>query len=72
MQTELVDGAPGMIAVHCPDPVLTALAWTADRGYLIVSYGIDDRAYFDQILATVQLSPEDALDAAPSASPSGS
>jgi hypothetical protein len=69
-----IDGAPAMIAVQCPDPnpLLTALAWTADRGYLIVLYRIDDRAYFDQLLATVQFHPEDAVDAAPSASPAGS
>ena len=67
-----IDGAPGMIAVHCPDPLLTASAWTADRGYLIVLYRIDDRAFFEELLATVRLHPEDALDAAPSASPAGS
>jgi hypothetical protein len=66
-----VDGAPGMIATWCPDPngLLTALTWTGTRGYLIVLYRIDDRAFFDDLLASVQLNPEDAVDTAPSASP---
>lgn len=67
-----IDGASGMIVVRCPSPLLTALAWTADRGYLIVLYRIDDRAYFDQLLATVRFHPEDAVDVAPSTSPPGS
>jgi hypothetical protein len=63
-----IDGAPGMIAVICPDGTLTALTWVEDRGYLIVLYGVDDTAWFKQILTTVRLHPEDAV--APSASPS--
>ncbi len=61
-----IDGAPGMIAVTCPDGVLAALTWVGDRGYLIVLYGVDDKAWFKQILATVDLRPEDAVRASPS------
>lgn len=64
-----IGGAPGRIVVNCPDGVLTAYAWTADRGYLIVLYPIQDRSWFKQILATIQLHPEDAVRASPSASP---
>lgn len=55
----------------------TAATSAGDRGYLITLYtsGDDpaavagyDQAYFRQILATVQLMPEDAVDASPSAS----
>ena len=58
-----VAGAPGLLA-HCSDQDakgLLALAWTQDRGYWIVLYRIDDRAWFDRILGTVQLRPEDAV-----------
>ena len=63
-----VDGATGILAIHCPDDTLSVLVWTADRGYLIVPYRIDDRAWIDQILATVQLDPASAVDALPSPS----
>ena len=65
-----IDGAAGMIAVICPDGILTALTWVDDRGYLIILYGDDDREWFKEILATVRLHPEDA--AAPAASPGAS
>ena len=51
--------------------------WAADRGYVIWMYtsGDDpsavaayDQAYFNDILATLQLKPEDAVDTAPSPS----
>jgi hypothetical protein len=64
-----IDGAPGMIATICPERLLTALAWTEDRGYLFVLYRIDDVAWFKQILATVDLDPGSARDTVPSASP---
>jgi hypothetical protein len=64
-----IDGAPGRIAILCPDGLLTAFAWTPDRGYFIVLYGVDDVDWFKEILATVRLHPEDAL-VAPSADPS--
>lgn len=70
-----VDGATGLIgAGDC-----NAVAVTTDgRGYLIVLYtsgdeawlGVTyDRAWFQEVLATVHLLPEDAVDVAPSASP---
>jgi hypothetical protein len=65
-----VDGATGVLAV-CEDGQ-HAFVSAADRGYLIWLYRVDDPDWFQEILGTVQLHPEDALDAAPSASPSGS
>ena len=63
-----VDGATGLIgAGECDVAVVT----TAGRGYWIQLYtsGDDplavapyDRAWFEEVLATVQLSPEDAVD----------
>jgi hypothetical protein len=65
-----VDGASGVLSVCEGGP--HALVSVNGRGYLIWLYRIDDPAWFQEILATVQLHPEDALDAAPSASPTGS
>jgi hypothetical protein len=70
-----VDGATGLIgADDC-----NVAAVTADgRGYFISLYtsgdepslsATYDRAWFEDVLATVQLRPEDAVDLAPSASP---
>jgi len=66
-----IDGATGLIgAVACDVAVVT----TAGRGYRIQLYtsGDDpafyapyDRAYFEEILATVQLKPKAAVDSAP-------
>ena len=63
-----VDGAPGLIGDgDCDVTVVT----TADRGYWIQLYtsgddplAVDayDRAWFEELLATVQLHPEDAVD----------
>lgn len=73
-----VDGAPGLIGAEgCQE---TAGVTSAGRGYEIVLYTPNsgehrpdptyDRAWFEKVLATVRLHPEDAVDAAPSASPS--
>ena len=68
-----VDGATGLINV-CDMVAVT----TAGRGYWIqilrsnddpLAVASYDRAWFEEVLATVQLQPEDALDVAPSASP---
>lgn len=68
-----IDGGPGRL---CGDGSLAA-TWAAERGYLIKLYtsGDDpaavagfDQAYFNDILATLQLRPEDAVDTAPSPS----
>jgi hypothetical protein len=69
-----VDGATGLIgADDCEEVAVT----TAGRGYLIGLLTSDDdpdlvapydRAWFEEVLATVQLHPEDAVDVAPSAS----
>ena len=68
-----VDGATGLIAAEgCDDMVAVT---TAGRGYWIILRTSDDdpaavasydRAWFEEVLATVQLQPEDAVDVAPS------
>jgi hypothetical protein len=68
-----IDGATGLLAVGCE-----AAAVALDgRGYLIVLYTsgdeawlgeVYDRAWFEQLLATIDLRPEDAASAAPSSS----
>jgi hypothetical protein len=69
-----VDGATGLIgAGDCNAVAFT----TAGRGYQMFLLRSDDnpvavapydRAWFEEVLATVQLQPEDAVDVAPSAS----
>ena len=65
-----VDGASGVLSDCQEGP--HALVSVGGRGYLIWLYRVDDPDWFSEILATVQLHPEDALDAAPSTSPSAS
>ena len=69
----VIDGAQGR---ECASS--GAAVSTGDRGYLILVYvsGDDpavgvtyDRAWFEEVLATVQLRPEDAVDVTPSAAP---
>jgi hypothetical protein len=58
-----VAGQPGFLA-GCSDSGtngLLALTWDQTRGYWIVLYGLDDRALFDRILATVELRPVQAV-----------
>jgi hypothetical protein len=57
----VVDGAQGVVGSGCS----LALVAADDRGYLIWLYRIDDHDWSQEILATVQLNPETALDAAP-------
>ncbi len=71
----IVDGATGLSG---GDTCLVAVVTTAGRGYhidlwmspdnldLVAQY---DRAWFEEVLATVQLHPEDAVDSGPSPSP---
>jgi hypothetical protein len=70
-----VDGATGLIG---KDGCNVAVVTTAGRGYWIELYTSGDdpvavaayeRAWFEEVLATVQLHPEDAVDSAPSSSP---
>jgi hypothetical protein len=72
-----VDGATGLIgATGCYE---FAAVTSAGRGYEIGLYHggsgerqpvpTYDRAWFEEVLATVQLHPEDAVDVAPSATP---
>ena len=63
-----IDGQPGMVAITCPERLLTALTWAGGRGYFLTLYRVDDVDWFKEILATVRLHPEDAVDAAPAAS----
>lgn len=60
-----VDGAPGITGTSCP----LALVEADGRGYLIWLYGIPDMEWFRQILATVQLHPDAAIDATQSDAP---
>jgi hypothetical protein len=70
-----VDGASGLIgAEECNEVAVT----TDGRGYIVRLYTSGDeawlsttfdRAWFEEVLATVQLQPVDAVDVAPSASP---
>lgn len=59
-----VDGASGLIGTDCNVAVVT----TDGRGYWIQFYTgsgaplLDDRAWFEALLATVQLQPENAVD----------
>jgi hypothetical protein len=71
----IVDGANALIGVNDCDVVAVA---TASRGYLIELYTSNDdpgavapydRAWFEKVLATVRLQPEDAVDVVPSATP---
>ena len=57
----VVDGAEGVVGSDCP----MALVAAADRVFLIWLYRIDNPDWFQEILATVKLNPEAALDAAP-------
>ena len=71
-----VDGATGLIET-C-HPYIVAVT-TAGRGYFIrlytptsnegFAFAPYDRAWFEEVLATVKLHPEDAVDVAPSAPP---
>ena len=72
-----VDGATGLIgAKGCYE---LAAVTTVGRGYEIAlytpssgertAYPSYDRAWFEEVLATIQLQPEDAVDVAPSTSP---
>ena len=52
-----VDGVAGVVDSTCP----IALVATEDRGYVVWLYRNDDRDYFREILATVQLEPSAAV-----------
>jgi hypothetical protein len=55
-----------MIVTHC-DGTLTAFVAVAERGYLVVLFGFDEsQAWFREILASMRLDPESAIDASPS------
>lgn len=69
-----IDGAPGVI---CGDQLV--LVTEGGRGYFILLYtsgdepwlgDVYDRAWFESLLATLELHPEDAVDEAASPSPS--
>ena len=66
-----VDGATGLIGANERDCSTVAAVTTAGRGYRIELYRSNDdpaavapydRAWFEEVLATVQLHPEDAVD----------
>ena len=69
----MIDGNQGR---RCGSPSAAVVA--GGRGYAVVLYRSSDdpaiaatygRAYFDEILATLRLRPQDAVDSLPSASP---
>ena len=72
-----IDGASGLVGVECniAAVVLDGRAYvvvfytSGDEGWLDEVY---DRAWFEQLLTTIDLHPEDAVDAAPSPPPSSS
>jgi hypothetical protein len=59
-----VDGNPGVLSPNCFDGAV-ALVVAQDRGYFIWLYGADDRSWIREVVATVKLHPEDALEPAP-------
>jgi len=70
-----IDGAAGVTSATCDR---RAAVVSGGRGYLIYLYtsgddaglaDVYDKSVFDEILATVQLQPDDAASAAPSSSP---
>ena len=73
-----VDGATGLMSANdCEFTGMVAVA-TAGRGYWIIlrrsnddpdAVAPYDQTWFEEVLATVQLQPEDAVDVAPSATP---
>jgi hypothetical protein len=63
-----IDGESGISVTHC-DGTQTALVAVANRGYLIVLYGVEEPETFMEILATMQLDPASAVNPSPSASP---
>lgn len=60
-----VAGGAGQAGAGCP----VALVSSGDRGYLFWLYRISDVPWFREVLATVRLHPEDAVDTVPSPSP---
>ncbi len=68
-----IDGAKGLVGVECN---FAAVALDG-RGYVVVLYTSGDepnleaydRAWFEQLLTTIHLSPQDAASASPSAAP---
>ena len=73
-----IDGAAGVI-VECAGRPIHAMTWAGERGFFVLLYrsgdepwldGVYDRAWFEQVLGTVTLQPEDAVTSSPSASPS--
>jgi len=66
----LIDGVTGEMHDFCN--VTIALAVEANRGYLVIVYGVDDRASFDAVIRNVRLNPEAAGLPSPSPTPSPS
>jgi len=68
-----IDGVVGVLDVHCAADHYEAVVVSRGRGYVINLTQIPaDLKWFRQILATVRLHPENAVDAAPSVAPSAS
>jgi hypothetical protein len=56
-----VGGATGVMSEGCS----VALVSDGNRGYLVWIYRVDDTNWIDAVLATVKLSPADAVDTTP-------
>jgi hypothetical protein len=65
-----IDGTSGTLATICGETLFVAVTSSGGRGYAFVLYRVDDINQFKDILATIRLQPDDAVDEMPSASPS--
>ncbi|HET9345555.1 MAG TPA: hypothetical protein VFO05_07625 [Candidatus Limnocylindrales bacterium] len=57
-----IDGAPGTLVVRCPAATPVAHAWIDGRGYFVASHGLPSVAVFMEMLTTVRLEPDQAID----------
>jgi hypothetical protein len=57
-----VDGVSGVLVIHCPDDTPSAFLVAEGRGYIIIGYNLGSLQAFQDVLETVQLSPENAVD----------
>ncbi|HEU4918922.1 MAG TPA: hypothetical protein VFT20_04235 [Candidatus Limnocylindrales bacterium] len=71
----VVDGADGVMSSECTLAVVSSegrayvVALNASNDFADLR-AFDSRAWFEEVLATVQLRPDDAVDASPSGAPS--
>jgi hypothetical protein len=69
----VVDGATGVMNYSCSIVLIDAIVTSGGRGYVFSLQGDSvDRAWMLEVLKTVKLHPESAIDTPPSAAPSAS